>query len=195
MIRQVGFSIYPTKLFIYKHLFTSEPDRKDKGKARETITQNEPSDLETQSQSPPKQPLPSPSSEVPTTSSSSKTTTMKPTKPPADPLSDYTCSICFSAPTNATITPCGHICCGSCLFAAVKAGIQRAGMDHHPGGNRGRGAAQARYVSICFALALLLCVGVNVVLCRYPVCRSIIPGWDGKGGGVIGLKVRAIFSF
>ena len=33
------------------------------------------------------------------------------------------------------------------------------------------------------------------MLCRCPVCRSIIPGWDGKGGGVIGLKVRAIFSF
>ncbi|KIM36381.1 hypothetical protein M413DRAFT_449252 [Hebeloma cylindrosporum] len=148
---------------------TTESDRKGKGKAREPINQND-SSVPIESGNPPKPSIPS-SSEGTTTSSKAATT--KATKPPADPLSDYTCPICFSAPTNATITPCGHICCGSCLFAAIKAGIQRAGMEHHPGGNRGRAAPQA----------------------RCPVCRSIIPGWDGKGGGVIGLKVRAIFSF
>ncbi|KAF9484258.1 hypothetical protein BDN70DRAFT_798072, partial [Pholiota conissans] len=84
-----------------------------------------------------------------------------------EPLSSYTCPICFSPPTNATITPCGHICCGACLFAAVKTTLQRAtyGMARPP-------LSEA----------------------RCPVCRAIIPGWDGKGGGVIGLKVRAIFS-
>jgi len=128
-MRHVGSSRHPAKLFIHKYLFTPEPDRKGKGKAREPITQTEPSDLvEPETQRPPKQPIPSPSLEVPTTSSSSKATTAKPTKPPADPLSDYTCPVCFSAPTNATITPCGHICCGSCLLGAVKAGIQPAGM-------------------------------------------------------------------
>lgn len=52
----------------------------------------------------------------------------QPQPPPLDPsslLTAYTCPICFSSPTNATLTPCGHIMCGSCLFAAVKAGLQR----------------------------------------------------------------------
>lgn len=42
-----------------------------------------------------------------------------------EPLSAYTCPICFSPPTNATLTPCGHICCGACLFAAVKSTVKR----------------------------------------------------------------------
>ena len=140
--------------FTKKNLFTPEPDRKGKGKAREPVHQNEPSPVEPES--PPKQPMSS-TSEVPTTISS-KVALAKPTKAPTDPLSDYTCPICFSPPTNATITPCGHICCGSCLFAAVKAGIQRSGMEHHPGGNRGRGAPQARYV-LFFSFALFVLVG------------------------------------
>lgn len=40
-------------------------------------------------------------------------------------LSEYTCPICFSPPTNATLIPCGHVCCGSCLFMAVKSSIKR----------------------------------------------------------------------
>lgn len=44
-----------------------------------------------------------------------------------EPLSAYTCPICFSPPTRATLTPCGHICCGECLFTAVKTTMQRAG--------------------------------------------------------------------
>jgi hypothetical protein len=52
--------------------------------------------------------------------------------PPAHPepelLSSYTCPICFSSPTNATLTPCGHICCGSCLFTAVKTTMQRTAL-------------------------------------------------------------------
>lgn len=32
------------------------------------------------------------------------------------------------------------------------------------------------------------------ILIRCPVCRAAIPGWDGKGGGVIGLRPRAVFS-
>ncbi|KAF8992373.1 hypothetical protein BDQ17DRAFT_1181211, partial [Cyathus striatus] len=84
-----------------------------------------------------------------------------------DPLSDYTCPICFFPPSNATLTPCGHICCGSCLFTAVRTTLQRANTMGMGGGD-------------------------NVAQC--PVCRAPIPGWDGKGGGVVGLKVRAVFS-
>ena len=29
---------------------------------------------------------------------------------------------------------------------------------------------------------------------RCAVCRAEIKGWDGRGGGVIGIKARAIFS-
>ncbi|KAK1227077.1 hypothetical protein PQX77_009910 [Marasmius sp. AFHP31] len=81
---------------------------------------------------------------------------------PQATLADYTCPICFSPPTNATLTPCGHICCGPCLFAAVKSSMKRAQMA----GPEDAGA-------------------------RCPVCRATIPGWDGRGGGVIGLKIQA----
>jgi hypothetical protein len=47
-------------------------------------------------------------------------------EPEHEPLSAYTCPICFFAPTNATLTPCGHVCCGSCLFTAVKTTMQRS---------------------------------------------------------------------
>ncbi|KAF7361533.1 hypothetical protein MSAN_01186900 [Mycena sanguinolenta] len=96
----------------------------------------------------------------PTTTASSQQTS----NANLEPLSAYTCPICFFPPTNATLTPCGHVCCGSCLFTAVKTMLQRAG----PGGKDGGP--------------------------RCPVCRAPIPGWDGHGGGVIGLKVRAVFS-
>ncbi|KAK0470345.1 uncharacterized protein EV420DRAFT_1256683 [Desarmillaria tabescens] len=83
-----------------------------------------------------------------------------------EPLSSYNCPICFTPPTNATLTPCGHICCGSCLFTAVKVAKRRAG----------------------------LMMGGGELLAKCPVCRATIPGWDGRGGGVIGLKARTLFS-
>ncbi|KAF8071491.1 hypothetical protein FPV67DRAFT_875591 [Lyophyllum atratum] len=89
----------------------------------------------------------------------------RPRPPEVEPLAEYTCPICFFPPTNATLTPCGHICCGACLFTAVKSTIQRGA---------------------------LMRAEMNVARC--PVCRADIPGWDGKGGGVIGLKPRAVFS-
>ncbi|KAF9533479.1 hypothetical protein CPB83DRAFT_476151 [Crepidotus variabilis] len=119
------------------------------------------------------EPEDSPGLEMMTGSSRSGTSSTKlPTAPVAnakpvhEPLSSYTCPICFSAPTNATLTPCGHICCGECLFTAVKTTIHRATLA---------GADDASEA-------------------KCPVCRATIPGWDGKGGGVIGLKPRAIFS-
>ncbi|EJF56085.1 hypothetical protein BD309DRAFT_992334 [Dichomitus squalens] len=84
-----------------------------------------------------------------------------------EPLAAYTCPICFSPPTFATITPCGHVLCGECLFTAVKTTIQRGAYTLPPG---------------------------ERMTARCPVCRAPIPGWDGKGGGVIGLRPRAVFS-
>lgn len=49
-----------------------------------------------------------------------------------EPLSVYMCPICLSPPTNATLTPCGHVCCGECLFTAVRASLQRAGVMAGP---------------------------------------------------------------
>ncbi|KAJ3561442.1 hypothetical protein NP233_g10193 [Leucocoprinus birnbaumii] len=111
-----------------------------------------------------------------------KAISLSPTPPPApptndtrkmntepEPLSEYTCPICFFPPSNATLTPCGHVCCGSCLFTAVKTTLQR-------GANMG------------------MAVGIGENVARCPVCRAIIPGWDGKGAGVIGLKVREIVT-
>ncbi|KZT06079.1 uncharacterized protein LAESUDRAFT_726288 [Laetiporus sulphureus 93-53] len=84
-----------------------------------------------------------------------------------EPLSAYTCPICFSPPTNATVTPCGHICCGDCLFTAVKTSMQRATFSG-PMGER--------------------------LVARCPVCRAPIAGWDGKGGGVVGLRPKMVYS-
>ena len=57
--------------------------------------------------------------------------------PAPSPLSTYTCPICFSPPTNATITPCGHVCCGVCLFTAVKATLQRGALMAGGGAEEG----------------------------------------------------------
>lgn len=84
-----------------------------------------------------------------------------------EPLSAYTCPVCFTPPTHATLTPCGHICCGECLFTAVKTTMQRA-MHTAPAGER--------------------------QVARCPVCRAPIPGWDSKGGGIIGLKPKMVYS-
>ena len=58
----------------------------------------------------------------------------KPRKPKEELLGGYSCPICFSPPTNATLTPCGHICCGLCLFVAVKTTMQRANTMMAPEG-------------------------------------------------------------
>ena len=50
-------------------------------------------------------------------------------------LGEYLCPICYSSPKNATATPCGHVCCGECLFTAVAAALRRAcpaGRVHEP---------------------------------------------------------------
>ncbi|CUA71883.1 hypothetical protein RSOLAG22IIIB_04830 [Rhizoctonia solani] len=36
-------------------------------------------------------------------------------------LSEYMCPICFSPPTGAIVTLCGHIMCGGCLYGAITA--------------------------------------------------------------------------
>lgn len=42
------------------------------------------------------------------------------------PLSAYSCPVCFCPPVRATMAPCGHVCCGECLFTAIKTTMQRA---------------------------------------------------------------------
>lgn len=88
-----------------------------------------------------------------------------PTRAEAEPLASYVCPVCFSPPTRATMTPCGHVCCAECLFTAVHSTIERA-VYHGPAAQRA----------------------------KCPVCRATIPGWDGKGRGVIGLKSRVVYS-
>lgn len=48
--------------------------------------------------------------------------------PEPEPLHTYACPICFASPTNATLTPCGHIMCGECLFTAVGSAAARMGI-------------------------------------------------------------------
>jgi len=101
--------------------------------------------------------------------------------PPASSLlSSTTCPICFSPPKNATLTPCGHLLCGECLFLAVGTGIQRMVAQRPPPGLGGPNGE----VALALAMAEAKC----------PVCRAPIEGWDGKGGGVIGLKFNSLIA-
>lgn len=110
-----------------------------------------------------------------------------PTQPQAEPLSAYTCPICFCAPTRATLTPCGHVCCGECLFTAVKTALRRSAFAHDPGALTAKCVISPSYHGCVVVLMWMLCY-------RCPVCRATLPGWDGKGGGVIGLQPRVITS-
>lgn len=60
--------------------------------------------------------------------SPSHTTAISPNILAEHALSQYTCPICFCPPTNATMTLCGHVACGSCLFTAVKTAMRRENM-------------------------------------------------------------------
>ena len=83
-------------------------------------------------------------------------------------ISEYQCPICFSPPSHACLTACGHAMCAQCLFSSVRAARER----HVRLYGRGPGPDGEGKVSRC------------------PVCRAIMKGWDGKGGGVIGLRME-----
>lgn len=109
-------------------------------------------------------PSPPPDSQPePTTATGTSTATpVKPSRPtpPPDALlpEALSCPICMCPPKDATLTPCGHVMCGECLFMSVAGGMART-----------RAAMAGRPEPQC------------------PVCRATIDGWDGKGGGVTGL--------
>ncbi|EGN99337.1 hypothetical protein SERLA73DRAFT_182287 [Serpula lacrymans var. lacrymans S7.3] len=116
-------------------------------------------------ETPTKLPPASSSKPISTSSTNAFPSTSAPiSAPQVEPLSAYTCPICFSPPTYATLTPCGHICCGPCLFTAVKSTMQRS-----------VNLAMERPVPRC------------------PICRAEIPNWDGHGGGVVGLKMQVVY--
>lgn len=79
----------------------------------------------------------------PSASTEPQLTLSTPSTSPSNLLSTHACPICFSTVTNACLTPCGHVLCGACLFAAVKSGIQRALDMGIPIGGDG---TRARYV-------------------------------------------------
>ncbi|KAF9513528.1 hypothetical protein BS47DRAFT_1344174 [Hydnum rufescens UP504] len=84
--------------------------------------------------------------------------------PSRTPLGQYTCPICFSPPRPATLTPCGHILCASCLFGALRSARDRATSPSD----------------------------VNTARC--PVCRAVLRGWDWRGGGIIGIEAKVLKS-
>ncbi|KAJ3742993.1 hypothetical protein DFH05DRAFT_1526495 [Lentinula detonsa] len=84
-------------------------------------------------------------------------------------LSTYNCHICFSPPTNATMTPCGHIACGPCVFTAVKMALRGESMMMG-GAMRDEGGP------------------------RCPIRRALIQGWDGKGGGLVRTVVQVVIA-
>lgn len=88
--------------------------------------------LHTTNVEPQKPRSPSPIPIAPTSASTSASDKPPAAQPPPAPeaelLSEYTCPICFFPPTNATLTPCGHICCGMCLFTAIRTTMQRGAI-------------------------------------------------------------------
>ncbi|KAG8756548.1 hypothetical protein FRC14_002945 [Serendipita sp. 396] len=87
------------------------------------------------------------------------------------PVGDYQCPICFCSPTQACITACGHVMCGECLFSAVRSSKERhvrlygrGNAITWPGGRDADGR-----------------------IARCPVCRAVLKGWNGRGGGVTGI--------
>ena len=40
-------------------------------------------------------------------------------------LSSYKCPICLCPPTNISVTPCGHIFCGSCLYDSLSTNLRQ----------------------------------------------------------------------
>ncbi|KAH7107735.1 hypothetical protein BKA62DRAFT_684274 [Auriculariales sp. MPI-PUGE-AT-0066] len=109
--------------------------------------------------------------EAATSEGASKEPTAKDAKPhKRKPLAPDTllaevlnCPVCMSPPKGATLTPCGHVMCGECLFMSVAGGMQRA-----------RVAMNGRPEPQC------------------PVCRARIDGWDGRGGGLTGLTFETV---
>lgn len=77
---------------------------------------------------PPSSPISLRSLSAPPTSPIVTSVTHGPRPPEPEPLHTYACPICFASPTNATLTPCGHIMCGECLFTAVGAAVARMGI-------------------------------------------------------------------
>ncbi|KAF8335963.1 uncharacterized protein EI90DRAFT_2832065, partial [Cantharellus anzutake] len=86
-----------------------------------------------------------------------------PTQKKSTPMSSYVCPICLSPPRMSTLTLCGHILCASCLWDSVRSARVRELDGPAPGTNNA----------------------------RCPVCREDLKGWDWKGGGVIGLEMKA----
>jgi hypothetical protein len=69
-----------------------------------------------------------------------------------EPLASFTCPVCFSPPTRATLMPCGHVCCGECLFASVKT-MQRRNT-YAPDAQAGATTARCVFIPAVHAISL-----------------------------------------
>lgn len=69
-------------------------------------------------------------------------------------LSQYTCPICFCPPTNATMTLCGHVACGSCLFTAVKTAMRRENMMGAASSEDGGPRCVVQLSKLCFCVEI-----------------------------------------
>ncbi|PKI83172.1 hypothetical protein MVES_002879 [Malassezia vespertilionis] len=60
-----------------------------------------------------------------------RTTQAVPHRPPPRPLllSVYKCPICLRAPKNASVTSCGHVFCGECLYNSLLVQMRRNGLE------------------------------------------------------------------
>ncbi|KAJ3791739.1 hypothetical protein GGU11DRAFT_804061, partial [Lentinula aff. detonsa] len=67
------------------------------------------------------------------------------------------------------MTPCRHVACGPCLFTAVKTALRGESMMMG-GAMRDEGGP------------------------RCPICRALIQGWDGKGGGLVWTVVQVVVA-
>lgn len=88
------------------------------------------------------------------------------TKPPPPEhalFSTYRCPICLCPPTNISVTPCGHVFCGSCLFdtLSVQSRQESEGIFHFDRSS-GYGGSPFTPSGSSGALALANAAGANV---------------------------------
>lgn len=87
-----------------------------------------------------------------------------PTRPTASHtlFSSYKCPICLCPPTNISVTPCGHIFCGSCLYDSLSTNLRQEYSDYTNGRESGYGESLFTPFGSGGALALANAAGASV---------------------------------
>ncbi|KAJ9119124.1 hypothetical protein QFC22_003615 [Naganishia vaughanmartiniae] len=108
------------------------------------------------------------------------------------------CPICFMPPSQAVLTPCGHIMCGKCLFDTLKSQAIRDGKRPNPVGQypptRSQNGRRKTKKEIELEKSRPSLKG-RLLTGSCPVCRKELEGGFGTvagEGGVKSLEIRTL---